>query len=130
MDANAEAIIKDFSIICVDSGFELHVGGNGGIKVRGTDLLCKVATEGEVIEYCGAFMQLYREEGRYLERTAPWIERVGLSYVKSRIVEDGGDRCRLFERFRKSQETAQVDPWGELAGPVERQAFAPLTCLD
>lgn len=130
MDANATATIKDFGIVCVDSGFELHVGGNGGIKVRGTDLLCKVATEGEVNAYCGAFMQLYREEGRYLERTAPWIERVGLSYVKSRIVEDAGDRCRLFERFRKSQETAQVDPWGELAGPVERQAFAPLTCLD
>ena len=41
----AEATIKDFGVICVDSGYELHVGGNGGIKVRATDLLCKVATE-------------------------------------------------------------------------------------
>ena len=126
----AEATIKDFGIVCVDSGYEIHVGGNGGIKVRGTDLLCKVASEDEAIEYCGAFMQLYREEGRYLERTAPWIERVGLSYVKSRIVEDGADRRRLFNRFIQSQATAQVDPWSELAGPVERQAFAPLARLD
>src|SRR3546814_246730 len=38
----AEATIKDFGVICVDSGYELHIGGNGGIHLRGTDLLCKV----------------------------------------------------------------------------------------
>ncbi len=53
------------------------VGGNGGIKVRATDFLCKVGTEQEALDYCAAFIQLYREEARYLERTAPWIERVG-----------------------------------------------------
>ena len=78
----AEATIKDFGVVCVDSGYELHVGGNGGIKVRVTDLLCKVATEDEALEYCAAFIQLYREDAHYLERTAPWIERVGLEYVK------------------------------------------------
>ena len=48
----AEATIKDFGVVCVDSGYELHVGGNGGIKVRVTDLLCKVATEEEALEHC------------------------------------------------------------------------------
>jgi hypothetical protein len=42
----AEATIKDFGVVCVDSGYELHVGGNGGIKVRVTDLLCKVDDRG------------------------------------------------------------------------------------
>jgi nitrite reductase (NADH) large subunit len=122
----AEATIKDFGVVCVDSGYEIHVGGNGGIKIRGTDLLCKVSTEDEVKEYCGAFMQLYREEGRYLERTAPWIERVGLSYVKSRIVEDGEGRMALFRRFLESQETAQVDPWAERVNGLEREQFEPI----
>ena len=54
----AEATIKDFGVVCVDSGYELHVGGNGGIKVRVTDLLCKVETEEQVLEYCAAFIQL------------------------------------------------------------------------
>ncbi|MGB1109554.1 MAG: nitrite reductase large subunit NirB, partial [Gammaproteobacteria bacterium] len=54
----AEATIKDFGVVCVDSGYELHIGGNGGIKVRVTDLLCKVDTEEQVLEYCGAFTQL------------------------------------------------------------------------
>ncbi len=55
----AEATIKDFGVVCVDSGYELSVGGNGGIKVRATDFLCKVATEQEAMDYCAAFIQLY-----------------------------------------------------------------------
>lgn len=111
----AEATIKDFGIVCVDSGYELHVGGNGGIKVRATDFLTKVATEEEALEYCAAFMQLYREEAHYLERTAPWIERVGLKHVTSAVVDDEVNRKRLAERFHESQKNAQVDPWAEHA---------------
>jgi nitrite reductase (NADH) large subunit len=115
----AEATIKDFGVVCVDSGYELHVGGNGGIKVRATDLLCKVATEEEAMDYCAAFTQLYREEARYLERTAPWIERVGLDYVKSRIVDDADGRAALAERFRYSQQFMQDDPWTARAGGAD-----------
>ncbi len=111
----AEATIKDFGVICVDSGYELHVGGNGGIKLRGTDLLCKVTTEQEAMDYCAAFIQLYREEARYLERTAPWIERVGLAYLQFRIVEDEVGREALRSRFLYSQSFSQDDPWAERA---------------
>ena len=109
----AEASIKDFGVVCVDSGYELHVGGNGGIKIRSTDLLTKVKTEAEVFEYCGAFLQLYREQGHYLERTAPWIERVGLKYVKERINDDPEGRKALYDRFAYSQQFMQDDPWAE-----------------
>ncbi|KMS51968.1 nitrite reductase [Novosphingobium barchaimii LL02] len=111
----AEATIKDFGVVCVDSGYELSVGGNGGIKVRATDFLCKVATEEEALEYCAAFIQVYREEARYLERTAPWIERVGVEYVKSRVVDDEAGRKMLAERFLYSQKFSQDDPWAERA---------------
>lgn len=109
----AEATIKDFGIVCVDSGYELHVGGNGGIKVRATDFLCKVKTEEEAMHYCAAFMQLYREDAHYLERTAPWIERVGLKSVQARVVDDEANRNTLAERFYDSQKNAQNDPWAE-----------------
>jgi nitrite reductase (NADH) large subunit len=115
----AEATIKDFGVICVDSGYELLVGGNGGIHLRGTDLLCKVVTEEEALEYCAAFIQLYREEARYLDRTAPWIERVGMDYVKSRIVEDDKGRLELAARFLHSQKLLQKDPWAERAAGAE-----------
>jgi len=107
----AEATIKDFGVVCVDSGYELHIGGNGGIKVRVTDLLCKVETEEEVLEYCGAFTQMYREEAHYLERTAPWVERVGLSSIKQRLLDDEAERKALYERFIVGQKVSQVDPW-------------------
>jgi nitrite reductase (NADH) large subunit len=122
----AEATIKDFGVICVDSGYELHVGGNGGIKLRGTDLLCKVATEGEAIEHCIAFVQLYREEARYLERTAPWIERIGIDAVRRRIVEDEEGRRALGARFLHAQSFSQDDPWAKRAGGDESDLHRPM----
>lgn len=122
----AEATIKDFGVVCVDSGYELHVGGNGGIKVRATDLLCKVATEAEAIEMCAAFIQLYREEARYLERTAPWIERVGLAHVQSRLLSDAEARAELARRFFFSQQFMQDDPWAARAAGSEREHHAPM----
>ncbi|MEY4769100.1 MAG: hypothetical protein RL637_1739 [Pseudomonadota bacterium] len=123
----AEATIKDFGIVGIDSGWEIHVGGNGGVKVRATDLLCKVKTTDEVKEYCVAFMQLYRQEAHYLERTAPWIERVGLNYIKQKIVDDKVRRQALAQAFLASQQTAQFDPWAKcVEQPV---AFTPLSVL-
>jgi nitrite reductase (NADH) large subunit len=126
----AEATIKDFGIICVDSGYELHIGGNGGIKVRVTDLLCKVATEDDVMEYCEAFIQLYREDGHYLERTAPWVERVGLQFVKDRVVEDDEGRARLAQKFRHSQKFSQTDPWAERVNGADAYEFATLPRIE
>jgi nitrite reductase (NADH) large subunit len=111
----AEATIKDIGIICVDSGYELSVGGNGGIHLRGTDALCKVETEQEALDYCAAFIQLYREEARYLDRTAPWVERVGMDYIKARIVTDDAGREALRGRFLYSQSFMQDDPWEKRA---------------
>ncbi|MEG3152291.1 nitrite reductase large subunit NirB [Sphingomonas sp. ZT3P38] len=111
----AEATIKDIGVICVDSGYELSIGGNGGIKLRGTDFLCKVSTEQEALDYCAAFIQLYREEARYLDRTAPWVERVGLDYIRQRIVDDPIGREALRARFLYSQSFMQDDPWAKRA---------------
>ena len=122
----AEATIKDFGIICVDSGYELHVGGNGGIKVRVTDLLCKVATEEEAMEHGAAFIQLYREEARYLERTAPWIERVGLAYIQSRLLDDPDERAAMAARFRYSQTFMQDDPWAARVAGADAEQHAPM----
>ncbi|MCH8156883.1 MAG: NAD(P)/FAD-dependent oxidoreductase [Nitrospinae bacterium] len=124
----AEATIKDFGVVAVESGWELHVGGNGGVKVRATDLLCKVETDEEVIEHCCAFIQLYREDAHYLERTAPWIERTGLSHVKQQIAEDAENRKALFERFTESQKYSQKDPWAECTEDAgfEKREFTSL----
>lgn len=127
----AEATIKDIGIICVEAGYDMVIGGNGGIEVRVTDPLVRLSTEAEVLEYASAFMQLYREEGRYLERTAPYVERVGLAYVKRRILDDEAGRKALYARFLFAQSFAQDDPWAERAGGgVDAHEFQPLAVVD
>ncbi|MBN9588757.1 MAG: nitrite reductase large subunit [Alphaproteobacteria bacterium 64-11] len=122
----AEATIKDLGVVCVEAGYDILVGGNGGVDVRVTDPLVRVATEREVLELTGAFLQLYREEAHYLERTAPWIARVGIAYVKKRVVEDADGRAALHARFLDSQRFAQIDPWTERVMGVDAYEFAPL----
>ena len=122
----AEATIKDFGVVGIEGAWELHIGGNGGLKVRVTDLLCRVKTDAEVFEYCGAFMQLYREQARYLERTAPWVERVGLPYIKQHVVDDAASRQALYARFIAAQRVAQQDPWAVRAKEEHRLEFVPM----
>jgi nitrite reductase (NADH) large subunit len=125
----AEATIKDFGVIATESGWDLYVGGNGGIKVRVTDLLAKVTTEEDVLEYAAAFMQVYREEAWYLERTAPWVERVGIESVRARL-SDESERKMLQQRFLESQRHAQDDPWAERAAGAEAHEFRALATVE
>ena len=106
----AEAGIKDVGVIGVDSGYELYVAGNGGIKTEVAMFLCKVKTDEDVLEYAGAFLQLYREEGYYLERTCHYVARVGLDYVKGIVVENSARRKELYERLLYALQGYQ-DPW-------------------
>lgn len=108
----AEAGIKDVGVIGLESGYELYVAGNGGIKTEVAQFLCKVKNDTEVMEYSGAFLQLYREEGFYLERTVHYVERVGLEYVKSKVVEDAVNRKSLYERLLFALQD-YTDPWLE-----------------
>ncbi|MCI3988115.1 hypothetical protein MMJ63_27695, partial [Bacillus vallismortis] len=76
----------------------LYVGGNGGTHFRAGDLLMKVKTKEEVLEYAGAYLQYYRETAIYLERTSAWLERVGLSHVQS-VLNDPEKRQELNGRM-------------------------------
>jgi nitrite reductase (NADH) large subunit len=119
----AEAGIKDVGVIGLESGYELYVAGNGGIKTDVAQFFCKVQTDEEVMEYSAAFLQLYREEGYYLERTVHYVERVGLDYVKSRVVEDAANRKALYERLQYALQGYQ-DPWADrVAETPKRRQF-------
>ena len=121
----AEAGIKDVGVIGVDSGYEIYIGGNGGIKTEVAQFLCKVKSDEEVMEYAGAFLQLYREEGWYLERTCHYLDRVGLDYVKGRILEDEDGRKAYYFRLLDSLKDAR-DPWqtSREAEPIKQ--FIPI----
>ena len=109
----AEAGIKDVGIIGVDSGWEMYIAGNGGIKTEVAHFFTKLKTAEEVLEYTGAFCELYRQEGWYLERTVHYVNRVGLDYVKKKILEDHEGRRALWESLQFALD-GEPDPWFEL----------------
>jgi len=109
----AEATIKDFGIIGVDGGWELQTGGNGGVHVVATELLCLVETAEEVEEIAKAYLQHYRETGRHNERCAPWQQRVGLESIKALVVDDLDSRKALAGRLQVYLDGQARDPWLE-----------------
>jgi nitrite reductase (NADH) large subunit len=108
----AEAGIKDVGIIGVDSGWEMYIAGNGGIKTEVAHFFVKLKTAAEVLEYTGAFCELYRQEGWYLERTVHYVSRVGLDYVKKKILDDHEGRKALWEQLQFALD-GEPDPWFE-----------------
>ncbi len=125
----AEAGIKDVGIIGVDSGWEMYVAGNGGIKTEVAQFLVKLKTAEEVLEYTGAFCQLYREEGWYLERTVHYVGRVGLDHVKKKILDDAEGRKALWEKLQFSLD-GEPDPWFEFdKASVDTRQFNALEVL-
>jgi nitrite reductase (NADH) large subunit len=125
----AEAGIKDVGIIGVDSGWEMYIAGNGGIKTEVAHFFVKLKTAEEVLEYTGAFMQLYRKEGWYLERTVHFVSRVGLDYVKKRILEDAEGRKALNEELLFALD-GEPDPWFDFQdAQVDTRQFAPVAAV-
>jgi len=118
---------QPFGVIGVDSGWEIYVGGNGGIKTEVAEFFVKLKTHEEVLEYAGAFLQLYREEGWYLERTVHYLARVGLDHAKQKVLEDEANRKALYERLLFSLE-GESDPWHEPEkAMVDTRQFEPLS---
>ena len=122
----AESGIKDIGIVGVDSGWEMYIGGNGGIKTEVAQFLIKVKTSEEVMAYSGAFLQLYREEGWYLERTVNYLHRVGMAHVKKHILEDHDRRKALWDRLQFSL-AGEPDPWfAQKDAAVDARQFTAL----
>lgn len=123
----AEATCKDIGIICVDSGYQISVAGAAGMDVKETEALITVATEDEVLEVTAAFVQLYRENARYLHRIYKWVAKVGLDWCHDQI-SNPAIRRALYDRFMLSQSVYQVDPWAEHATrPADWAPLADLT---
>ncbi|KRB22241.1 nitrite reductase [Mesorhizobium sp. Root695] len=125
----AEATCKDVGVICVDSGYEIHFAGAAGLDIKGTEVLGLVRTEDEALEHIVALTQMYREQGRYLERIYKWAKRIGIPEIKRQIMDDGDKRRAYYERFVFSQKFAQVDPWSERVSGKDKHEFRPMASV-
>ena len=125
----AEATCKDVGVVCVDSGYEIHFAGAAGLDIKGTELLGLVKTEDDTLEHIAALVQMYREQGHYLERVYKWAKRVGVDEIRRQIMDDPEKRTAHFSRFVHSQKFAQVDPWLERVSGKDKHEFKPMANL-
>jgi nitrite reductase (NADH) large subunit len=132
----AESYVKDIGLVAVDGGWEIYVGGAAGGTVRKGDLLERASDSAAAIRLALAFLQHYREEAEYLERTYAYIERVGIETVRAAVL-DPAEQAALIERYAIAKAAADPDPWLERRDPVHPKQFAeldtepePLTPID
>jgi nitrite reductase (NADH) large subunit len=120
----AEALCKDLGVVAVEGGrWEIYVGGAAGSHVRKGDLLATVNSAEEVIRFTGRFLQYYRENANWLERTYDWVPRVGIEKIRAVVIDDTeGLAAGLDARMQKSVDSYR-DPWLEGLQPVEEGQF-------
>ena len=124
----AESTCKDIGIICVDSGYQISIGGAAGMDLKETEALCTVPTEEEAMQVVKAVTQCYREGGKYLDRLYKWLGKVGMDWVQEQVVDDMDNRVALVERFELSQTIYNHDPWADHV-KVQADKYAPIADL-
>ena len=86
----AEARGKDVGVIATEKGWNLYVGGNGGVTPRHAELLAADLDTETLVRYIDRFLMFYMRTADRLQRTAPWIEALdgGLDHLRAVIVDD------------------------------------------
>jgi nitrite reductase (NADH) large subunit len=122
----AEAYVKDVGVVAVDGGrWEIYVGGAAGAHIRKGDLLATVDSPSEVIALSGRFMQYYRENANWLERTYAFVPRIGIERVRAVVVDDADGLASGLDERMETAVAAYKDPWKEGLEPVEPTQFRP-----
>jgi nitrite reductase (NADH) large subunit len=121
----AEATVKDIGCVAVEGGWQVRAGGAAGGTVREAEILATVDTPDEALRVATAFLQYYRENADYKERTYDFIPRVGLEAVRAAVL-DPESRAALLERFRIAKAAAVTDPWLERDDPYHPNQFSEL----
>ncbi|MEU2183631.1 nitrite reductase large subunit NirB [Streptomyces thermolilacinus] len=118
----AEAQSKDFGVIATANGWNLYVGGNGGATPRHADLLAKDLSDAELIRLIDRFLMYYVRTAERLERTAPWVERIGLDHVREVVVEDSLGIGEELDALMARHVAGYRDEWAETLADPERLA--------
>jgi nitrite reductase (NADH) large subunit len=126
----AEATTKDLGAVAIGGGrWEVYVGGAAGSTVRKGDVLCTVDSHDDVLRYMGRFMQYYREQAKYLERSYTFVERVGIEHLRQVLVEDSEGICERLDAEIDAAVAAYRDPWHERQNRVHSNQFATVVAV-
>ena len=98
-------------VVAVPDGWQIYVGGAAGLRVRAADLLATVDTPDEALTMIGRFIQYYRENARYAERSYAFVERIGIEKLRALLVDDAQGEAERLDREIEAAIAAYRDPW-------------------
>ena len=130
----AESYVKDVGIVAIEGGrWEIYIGGAAGAHVRKGDLLATVDDAESAKKLTGRFLQYYRENAKWLERTYAFVPRVGLDHIKAVVVEDSEGIAERLDAAVQEHADNHVDPWTQQAAepmtPGQFRTSLPLEAL-
>jgi nitrite reductase (NADH) large subunit len=116
----AEAQSKDVGVIATERGWNLYVGGNGGMKPRHADLFATDLDDATLVRYIDRFLMFYVHTADRLQRTAVWLDHLdgGLDYLRQVVIDDSlgiaaeleGQMARVVDSYRCEWQATLADP--------------------
>jgi nitrite reductase (NADH) large subunit len=120
----AESYVKDVGVVAIGDGrWEIYVGGAAGAHIRKGDVLATVDSPEAVMKLTGRFMQYYRENANWLERTYSFVPRIGIERLREIIVEDSEGLGERLDAAMQASIDNYSDPWKERSEPVTPGQF-------
>jgi nitrite reductase (NADH) large subunit len=120
----AESLVKDVGVVAIEGDrWEIYVGGAAGAHIRKGDLLATVDDPETVKTLTGRFMQYYRENANWLERTYAFVPRVGIEHIRAVIVDDSEGIAEQLDAAMQASVDNYVDPWKERSDPFTAGQF-------
>lgn len=99
------------------------MGGAAGAHVRKGDLLCTVDDPESAKTITGRFLQYYRENAKWLERTYAFVPRIGLGKIREVVVQDSEGIAESLDAAVQEHADRYVDPWTQGRDPVTPGQF-------
>jgi nitrite reductase (NADH) large subunit len=129
----AEAQGKDFGVIATESGWNIYVCGNGGMRPQHAVLLAEDVDAEHVIQYLDRFLMFYTRTADRLERTAPWFNRLegGIDYLRSVIIDDAlGIAAELEAEMQRSVDSYRCEWKATIEDPAKVARFTHFVNAD
>ncbi|MEV5967987.1 nitrite reductase large subunit NirB [Kribbella sp. NPDC051952] len=120
----AEARSKDVGVIATEKGWNLYVGGNGGMTPRHAELLASDRTDEQLFRAIDRFLMYYVRTGDRLQRTAVWMRELdgGLDHVRDVVLNDSLGIAADLDAAMAKHVDAYVDEWQATLNDPEKLA--------
>ena len=122
----AEARGKDVGVIATENGWNLYVGGNGGMTPKHAQLLAGDLDDETLVRYIDRFLMFYIRTADRLQRTAPWVEQLdgGVEHLRDVVCNDSLGLADEFEEAMARHVAGYACEWkGVLEDPEKLSRF-------